>query len=102
VGARVHARLVTSFELAMADVILANGAGCYPLCPAAGILKCPLGKVKIEGPHFGQGFAKLIRGTEITVLSPVSAVTVFGLVSRHSRHPATTSAGRRKLLMPGW
>ena len=58
-GARVHARLVTSFELAMADVILANGAGCYPLCAAAGILKYPLGKVKIEGPHFGQGFAKV-------------------------------------------
>jgi hypothetical protein len=47
--ARVHARLVTSFELAMADVILANGA----VCTAA------LGKVKIEGPHFGQGFAKV-------------------------------------------
>jgi len=84
---RVRARLVTSFELAMADVILANGAVCHPLCPAA------LGKVKIEAPHFGQGFAKV--DSRHRVHGPVAGPRRdrFGLATpvQSGRFPGTSS-----------
>ncbi len=50
-GARVHACLAAAFELALADLLLADGAGSNPRGPSARIFDRPLGQVQVEGTH---------------------------------------------------
>jgi hypothetical protein len=56
-GPGVHPRLAVPLDLALDGFRAADGAGCCPLCPPAGVIDGPLGQVEVEGPDRGQELA---------------------------------------------
>jgi hypothetical protein len=100
-GAGVHSCLTMPSQFALVDLLAADGAGSDPSGPARGILDRPLGEVEVEGPHRGQALpvADPFDGDGV----PLTGVGVDGL--RHGAqapfHASATSAGSRKLSMPG-
>lgn len=67
-GAGVHAGLAAPYELAVADLVLADRTRHDPLRPAGRVLDRPLGEVEVEGPHAGQALAVGDPGTETVAL----------------------------------
>ena len=56
-GPGVHPGLAVLGDLALADLVLPDGAGDGPLRPAGRVVECPLGQVEVEGADGGQAVA---------------------------------------------